>query len=94
MHLKTWLSYGEINFILYFNTAHIGRVNLNFERFFQKKQRKILILKALRSNGKQVLQTNCFSNNQNTPSTEPINFDQSGTILGGGCRYNFYSTVP
>ena len=40
MHLKTWLSYGEINFILYFNTAHIGRVNLNFERLFQKNNEK------------------------------------------------------
>ena len=40
MPLKTWLSYGEIDFILCFNTAHIGRVNLNFERFFQKNNEK------------------------------------------------------
>ena len=46
-------------------------------------------LKALRSKEAPLLETDCFSNNQNTNSTEPINFDQSGTILGGGAGISF-----
>ena len=54
-------------------------------------------LKVIRSNKKPLLENDCLSDNQNTPTTEHTNFDQSGTFLGGGVQVRFllngYKTV-
>ena len=41
-------------------------------------------LKALQASKAPLVQTDSISNNQNTPTTEPKFFDQSGKLLGEG----------
>ena len=58
-------------------------VKLNIWRFSAKKPTNIDKTDGPPSQQNTPLQTGCLQNNQNTHITEPTNFDQSGTILGG-----------
>ena len=48
---------------------------------------------ALNASKTPLLYTGCISYNQNTDTTGPKIFDQSGTFFGGGRQPNFYSTL-
>ena len=50
---------------------------------------KLIVLWA---DKKPLLKTGCLQKNQNTTTTEPKKFDQSGPILGGVLRSNLDST--